>query len=137
MDHILSYTMSPHGQPYASCLWQCWSVTNNGLLVLSHNDLDVLNTFSNDTHHHNRCILKILCIFNAFICIILPGCSELFCRNWCRWPYTWDFDSALNNSLIRVITPHGHIPANIPVKIIDVYIAIVEHLLNMPTWFWA
>jgi len=39
------------------------------------------------------------------------------CRNWWRWPYTWHLDSARKSSLIRVTTPHGHIPARIPASI--------------------
>lgn len=35
-------------------------------------------------------------------------------RNWWRWPYTWDFDSARNSSRSKVIIPRGRIPARIP-----------------------
>ena len=57
-----------------------------------------------------------VCVYIVTHSLSLSEAAVLVCKYWWRWPYTWDFDSALNSSRTKAIIPHGHIPASIPIK---------------------
>lgn len=42
--------------------------------------------------------------------------SGYVCQKLWRIPYTWAFDSDTKSSAINTTTPHGHIPASIPIQ---------------------